>query len=106
MIYYLSCCCQYSSELKCQTSHFPFQAYRRAGWLPKDENAYPKCTHIGFGLVLGEDGKRFRTRSSEVVRLVDLLDEAKRRCKIAILERGEAPVLFLLLPCLHANIHE
>ncbi|KAH1137602.1 hypothetical protein GLYMA_10G102900v4 [Glycine max] len=72
-----------------QQQHFDmlFKAYRRAGWLPKDENAYPKCTHIGFGLVLGEDGKRFRTRSSEVVRLVDLLDEAKRRCKIAILER-------------------
>ncbi|KAG5067682.1 hypothetical protein JHK85_000059 [Glycine max] len=75
-----------------QQQHFDmlFKAYRRAGWLPKDENAYPKCTHIGFGLVLGEDGKRFRTRSSEVVRLVDLLDEAKRRCKIAILERDTA----------------
>ena len=89
MIYYLSCCCQYSSELKCQTSHFPFQAYRRAGWLPKDENAYPKCTHIGFGLVLGEDEKKIPTRSREVVRLIDLHDEAKRRCKTAILELGE-----------------
>nr|CAB3476179.1 unnamed protein product [Digitaria exilis] len=26
-------------------------------------------SHVGFGLVLGSDGKRFRTRSSEVVRL-------------------------------------
>ncbi|CAJ1951542.1 unnamed protein product [Sphenostylis stenocarpa] len=75
-----------------QQQHFDmlFKAYRRAGWLPKDENAYPKCTHVGFGLVLGEDGKRFRSRSSEVVRLVDLLDEAKRRCKTAILERDTA----------------
>ncbi|KAL2321346.1 hypothetical protein Fmac_030315 [Flemingia macrophylla] len=75
-----------------QQQHFDmlFKAYRRAGWLPKDENAYPKCTHIGFGLVLGDDGKRFRSRSSEVVRLVDLLDEAKRRCKTAILERDTA----------------
>jgi len=40
------------------------QAFRRAGWLPRNENAYPKCTHIGFGLVLGNDGKRFRSRSS------------------------------------------
>ncbi|XP_004513061.1 arginine--tRNA ligase, cytoplasmic-like [Cicer arietinum] len=72
-----------------QQQHFDmlFKAFRRAGWLPRDENAYPKCTHIGFGLVLGEDGKRFRSRSSEVVRLVDLLDEAKRRCKTALLER-------------------
>ncbi|XP_027357542.1 arginine--tRNA ligase, cytoplasmic-like isoform X2 [Abrus precatorius] len=75
-----------------QQQHFDmlFKAFRRAGWLPKDENAFPKCTHIGFGLVLGDDGKRFRSRSSEVVRLVDLLDEAKRRCKIAILERDTA----------------
>ncbi|CAI8594663.1 unnamed protein product [Vicia faba] len=72
-----------------QQQHFDmlFKAFRRAGWLPRNENAYPKVTHIGFGLVLGDDGKRFRSRSSEVVRLVDLLDEAKRRCKIALLER-------------------
>ncbi|BAU02951.1 hypothetical protein LR48_Vigan10g006200 [Vigna angularis] len=75
-----------------QQQHFDmlFKAYRRAGWLPKDENVYPKCTHVGFGLVLGEDGKRFRSRSSEVVRLVDLLDEAKRRCRTSILERDTA----------------
>ncbi|TKY44583.1 Arginine--tRNA ligase [Spatholobus suberectus] len=72
-----------------QWQHFDmlFKAFRRAGWLPKDENEFPKCTHIGFGLVLGEDGKRFRSRSGETVRLVDLLDEAKRRCKAALLER-------------------
>ncbi|KAK7272738.1 hypothetical protein RJT34_29544 [Clitoria ternatea] len=72
-----------------QWQHFDqlFKAFRRAGWLPKDENEFPKCTHIGFGLVLGEDGKRFRSRSSDTVRLVELLDEAKRRCKTALLER-------------------
>ncbi|KAK2397996.1 Arginyl-tRNA synthetase, class Ic [Trifolium repens] len=72
-----------------QQQHFDmlFKAFRRAGWLPRNENTYPKCTHIGFGLVLGDDGKRFQSRSSEVVRLVDLLDEAKSRCKTALLER-------------------
>ncbi|KAH1241745.1 Arginine--tRNA ligase, chloroplastic/mitochondrial [Glycine max] len=72
-----------------QWQHFDmvFKAFRRAGWLPNDENEFPKCTHVGFGLVLGEDGKRFRTRSSETVRLVELLDEAKRRCKASLLER-------------------
>ena len=49
---------------------------------------YPKASHVGFGLVLGEDGKRFRTRNTEVVRLVDLLDEAKNRSKSALIERG------------------
>lgn len=67
---------------------FLFQAAKRAGWLPADDSGYPKATHVGFGLVLGEDGKRFRTRSTEVVRLVDLLDEAKSRSKTALIERG------------------
>ncbi|TXG46882.1 hypothetical protein EZV62_026176 [Acer yangbiense] len=64
-----------------QQQHFDmvFSAAKHAGWLPDDDGTYPKASHVGFGLVLGEDGKRFRTRSSEVVRLVDLLDEAKVR---------------------------
>ncbi|KAK3210969.1 hypothetical protein Dsin_015675 [Dipteronia sinensis] len=64
-----------------QQQHFDmvFRAAKGAGWLPDDDGTYPKASHVGFGLVLGEDGKRFRTRSSEVVRLVDLLDEAKSR---------------------------
>jgi hypothetical protein len=49
---------------------------------------YPKACHVGFGLVLGENRKRFRTRSSEVVLLVDLLDEAKSRSKTALINRG------------------
>ena len=65
-----------------------FQACKRAGWLPLEDNKHPKATHVGFGLVLGEDGKRFRTRNTEVVRLVDLLDEAKSRSKAALIERG------------------
>jgi arginyl-tRNA synthetase len=45
--------------------------------------------HVGFGLVLGSDGKRFRTRSSEVVRLAELLDEAKNQSKDGLVTRGE-----------------
>ncbi|KAA8523189.1 hypothetical protein F0562_009612 [Nyssa sinensis] len=75
-----------------QREHFEmfFTAAKRAGWLPADDNMYPKTSHVGFGLVLGEDGKRFRTRSTEVVKLVDLLDEAKSRCKAVLIERGKA----------------
>ncbi|PPD78539.1 hypothetical protein GOBAR_DD24522 [Gossypium barbadense] len=66
-----------------------WSAAKRAGWLPQGDN-YPKASHVGFGLVLGEDGKRFRTRNTEVVRLVDLLDEAKNRSKAALIEhKGE-----------------
>ncbi|KAI4347049.1 hypothetical protein L6164_007899 [Bauhinia variegata] len=75
-----------------QAPHFAmiFNAAKRAGWLPADDTLYPRTTHVGFGHVLGDDGKRFRTRSSEVVRLVDLLDEAKSRSKTALLERETA----------------
>jgi arginyl-tRNA synthetase len=46
-------------------------------------------SHVGFGLVLGEDGKKFKTRSGDVVRLVELLDEAKSRCADTIRARRE-----------------
>jgi len=64
------------------------QAARKAGWLPDDDKTYPRVSHVGFGLVLGDDNKRFRTRAAEVVRLADLLDEAKDRSKAALIERG------------------
>jgi len=34
---------------------------------------------MGFGVVLGEDGKKFKTRSGDLVKLSDLLDEAAER---------------------------
>lgn len=72
-----------------QAEHFEmvFATARKAGWLPTDPKATPKVSHVGFGLVLGDDGKRFRTRSGDLVRLVELLDEAKARCAVAIRER-------------------
>lgn len=72
------------------------QAAQRAGWLPVEgAEGLPKAKHVGFGLVLGTDGKRFRTRSTEVVRLVDLLDEAKERSKQGLIDRGQLFPLFL-----------
>ena len=35
--------------------------------------------HVPFGLVLGEDGKKIKTRSGEAIKLKDLLDEAIER---------------------------
>ncbi|CAH2077893.1 unnamed protein product [Thlaspi arvense] len=74
-----------------QQQHFNmfFKAARKAGWLPESDKTYPRVDHVGFGLVVGEDKKRFRTRSTDVVRLVDLLDEAKTRSKTALIERGK-----------------
>ena len=34
-----------------------------------------RVDHVGFGVVLGEDKKKFKTRSGDTVRLVELLDE-------------------------------
>ncbi|KXS11511.1 arginyl-tRNA synthetase [Gonapodya prolifera JEL478] len=77
-----------------QASHFDlvFAAGRKAKWLPQDETQSPRVSHVGFGLVLGEDGKKFKTRSGDVVRLVELLDEAKDRCAATIQEYRGATV--------------
>jgi arginyl-tRNA synthetase len=46
-----------------------------AGWLP----AGVRAGHVGFGSILGTDGKMFRTRSGESVKLAAVLDEAVTR---------------------------
>ncbi|HEY9808128.1 MAG TPA: arginine--tRNA ligase [Halomicronema sp.] len=62
-----------------QSSHFAqfFQVAKRAGWLP--ENV--EIVHVPFGLVLGEDGKKIKTRAGDTVRLKDLLNEAIERAE-------------------------
>ncbi|MEA5582537.1 arginine--tRNA ligase [Nodularia harveyana UHCC-0300] len=62
-----------------QSNHFAqfFQVARKAGWVPDDV----ELVHVPFGLVLGEDGKKFKTRSGDTVRLRDLLDEAVIRAR-------------------------
>jgi arginyl-tRNA synthetase len=60
-----------------QKQHFAmiFEAARMAGWLSGDTVA----EHVPFGMVLGDDGKPFKTRSGETIRLQDLLSEAVER---------------------------
>jgi len=45
--------------------------------------------HVPFGLVLGEDGKRLRTRSGDNIRLLDLLEEAVDRARAFVAARAE-----------------
>ena len=60
-----------------QDLHFKqlFATSRKAGWLPENVSA----EFIGFGTMMGKDGRPFKTRSGDTVKLVDLLDEAVER---------------------------
>ncbi|MGX4690552.1 arginine--tRNA ligase [Streptomyces sp. JNUCC 63] len=70
-----------------QSLHFKmvFETARRAGWLNGDVTAY----QLAFGTVLGKDGKPFKTREGETVRLVDLLDEAIERASAVVREKAQ-----------------
>jgi arginyl-tRNA synthetase len=59
-----------------QREHFEMiiAAAKRAGWIDNQ-----RCEHMGFGVILGEDGKKFKTRGGVSVRLLDLLNEARDR---------------------------
>lgn len=69
-----------------QGDHFQmcFSAAEMIGWVDPKKT---KLEHIGFGTVMGDDGKRFKTRSGDTVRLVDLLDEAVQRMETSLHER-------------------
>ncbi|MBC3992966.1 arginine--tRNA ligase [Streptomyces sp. AC563] len=70
-----------------QSLHFRmvFETARRAGWLGDDVRA----EQLAFGTVLGKDGKPFKTREGETVRLVDLLDEAVDRAAVVVREKAQ-----------------
>ncbi|MFF3954759.1 arginine--tRNA ligase [Streptomyces sp. NPDC001890] len=70
-----------------QALHFKmvFETARRAGWL----NEEVKAVHLPFGTVLGKDGKPFKTREGETVRLADLLDEAIDRASAVVREKAK-----------------
>ena len=48
----------------------------------------PKLAHVCFGSILGEDGKPFKTRSGETVKLAGLLDEAEERAFKIVSEKS------------------
>ncbi|MDK4650458.1 arginine--tRNA ligase [Kingella kingae] len=69
-----------------QDLHFKqlFSASRKAGWLPENVSA----EFIGFGTMMGKDGKPFKTRLGDTVKLVDLLDEAVERATALVREKN------------------
>ena len=68
-----------------QQLHFRqlFATFRR--WHPE---SLTKLAHVWFGSVLGEDGKPFKTRSGEAVKLSALLDEAEERALKVVSEKS------------------
>lgn len=73
-----------------QQLHFRqvFAAFRK--WRP--ETAHVKLVHVWFGSILGEDGKPFKTRSGETVKLTELLDEAEERAfQVVTAKQPELP---------------
>ena len=57
---------------------------RRAGYLPDEV----PTEHHAFGMMLGKDGKPFRTRAGGTVKLTDLLDEGHERARQLVLEKN------------------
>lgn len=74
-----------------QATHFQtvFACAERAGYLKPGV----RVDHVGFGVVLGEDKKKFKTRSGDTVRLVELLDEGLKRSMEKLLEKEREKVL-------------
>lgn len=70
-----------------QSTHFQmiFKTAEKAGYLNPQK---VRVDHVGFGLVLGPDGKKFRTRSGETEKLIDLLEAAINHANQILLERN------------------
>jgi arginyl-tRNA synthetase len=62
-----------------QAQHFAmlFAVARKAGWARETT----ELVHVTFGTMLGTDGKPFKTRSGETVKLKELLEEAVQRAR-------------------------
>ncbi|MFM1903207.1 MAG: Arginine--tRNA ligase [Planctomycetota bacterium] len=72
-----------------QSDHFEqvFETARRWG-LPGIEAV--ELVHVGFGTVLGEDGRPFKTRAGDTVGLEALLDEGVERAAAVVAEADRA----------------
>jgi arginyl-tRNA synthetase len=74
-----------------QSGHFRALFHVFARWQP-GACAKTRLRHIGFGKILGDDGKPFKTRSGDTVRLADVLDEAEERAlKVVAEKRPDLP---------------
>jgi arginyl-tRNA synthetase len=70
-----------------QSTHFQmiFKAAEKAGYM---DPGLIRIDHVPFGLVLGPDGKKFRTRSGETEKLIDLIQAAIDKADEILQERN------------------
>ncbi|RUO36966.1 arginine--tRNA ligase [Aliidiomarina shirensis] len=69
-----------------QSLHFQqiFTLCRKAGYASENTS----LEHLGFGMVLGKDGRPYKSRDGGVTKLADLLDESERRAAELIAAKG------------------
>uniref|UniRef100_A0A8C4Y6P9 Arginine--tRNA ligase, cytoplasmic n=1 Tax=Gopherus evgoodei TaxID=1825980 RepID=A0A8C4Y6P9_9SAUR len=67
-----------------------FAAGQMIGWY---DPAVTRVVHAAFGVVLGEDKKKFKTRSGETVRLIELLEEGLKRSMDKLKDKERDKVL-------------
>jgi len=70
-----------------QSGHFKKLFASFARWQPEATKKV-KLVHVGFGKILGDDGKPFKTRSGDTVKLGDLLNEAQERAFKLVSEKN------------------
>jgi arginyl-tRNA synthetase len=70
-----------------QAQHFS-QVFRTADKASWTHGGKVKLDYAPFGTMLGEDGKPFKTRSGEIVKLKELLDEAEERALKVVTEKN------------------
>ena len=70
-----------------QAGHFRKLFLTFARWQPEAAQRV-KLVHVGFGKILGDDGKPFKTRSGDTVKLAELLDEAEERALKVVTEKN------------------
>ena len=76
-----------------QSGHFKKLFLTFARW-KNSEAKTTRLVHVGFGKILGDDGKPFKTRSGDTVKLGDLLDEAEERALKIVSEKSpEMPAI-------------
>lgn len=69
-----------------QNLHFEqcFRAVKKSGISPQNQ----ELIHVGFGTICGADGKAFKTRSGDTIKLDDMINMAKDKALQKLAENG------------------